>query len=120
MSILKSSIHFQGSKGEETLPSLFDSQVTYSCINAVDAEKIAKLTPLRKPKTVLVSGELIEAKAVCVLDFYINDGLFSDEFLIVSNLQESVIFGATTIRKWRIELDYQHNTIDAEKVYHRI
>ena len=120
MSIIKLFIHFQGSKSEKTMPSLFDSQATYSCINAADALRIAEITPLRKSKTVLISGKLIETNAVCLLDFYINDGLFSDEFLVAPNLQESVVFGATTIRKWRIELDYQHNTIDAKKVHHRI
>lgn len=120
MSKIKLPILFEGSKSEKTMSALFDNQATYSCINAADAIKIAKLTPLRKPKTVLISGKLIEVNAVCLLDFYINQSPFSDEFLIVPNLQESIVFGATTIRKWRIQLDYQHNTIDAKKVHHRI
>lgn len=120
MSIVKLSIRFEGSKNEKTMLSLLNNQVAFSCINAADALKIAELTPLRKPKTVLISDELIEANFVCLLDFYINEQLFSDEFLVVPNLQESVIFGATTIRKWRIQLDYQHNMIDAKKIHHRI
>jgi hypothetical protein len=120
MSIIKLPTRFEGSKNQKTMPSLFDNQVALSCINAADAIKIAELTPLRKPKTVLISDELIEANFVCLLDFYINEQLFSDEFLVVPNLQEAVIFGATTIRKWRIELDYQRDTVDAKKVHHRI
>ena len=33
MSIIKLPIHFEGSKGEKTLLSLFDNQGTLSCIN---------------------------------------------------------------------------------------
>ena len=68
----------------------------------------------------LIAGELIEANYVCLLDFYIKGLPFSDEFLVVPNLQEPIVFGVTTIRKWRIQLDYQQNTVDAKKVNFRI
>ena len=35
----------------------------------------------------------------------------SDEFIVVPDLSEDIIIGATTIRKWRIKLDFEHNTI---------
>jgi hypothetical protein len=119
MSIIKLPIHYEGSKGEKTFNTLFDSQVVYSCINASDAYKIAELTPLKNRKTIQFAHELIESNYVVLLDFYINNLRFSDEFL-VANLEEAVIIGATTLRKWRIQLDFENNTISAKEVHFQI
>jgi len=45
------------------------------------------------------------------LDFYVNDILLSDEFLVVPNLSEEVIIGAATLQKWRIKLDFEHDQV---------
>ncbi|MGE9312806.1 hypothetical protein ACLOAU_14245 [Niabella sp. CJ426] len=39
----------------------------------------------------------IEVKYAVRLDFYINDVLLSDEFLVVPNLSEEAIIGAATL-----------------------
>jgi len=44
-------------------------------------------------------------------DFYINEIRMSDEFMIVPNLSEEAIIGATTMQKWRIKLDFEHDTV---------
>ncbi len=46
-----------------------------------------------------------------VLDFYLNDVLLSDEFLLVPGLSEEAIIGAATMQKWRIKLDFEHDTV---------
>jgi hypothetical protein len=120
MNSIKLRINFEGLKGNKMLESLFENQLTYSCINAKNAKKIAGLTPLRKPKTVLIANKLIEINHVVLLDFYINDLCFSDEFMVVPNLNEDVIFGTTTLRKWRIKLDFETNTINAKAVKFQI
>jgi hypothetical protein len=120
MSIIKLPIHYEGSKGGKTLSTLFDNQIVYSCINASDAYKIAELTPLKNHKTIQFTHELIESNYVVLLDFYINNLRFSDEFMVIPNLEETVIIGATTLRKWRIQLDFENNTISAKEVRLRI
>lgn len=45
------------------------------------------------------------------LDFYINDVLLSDEFLVVPGLSEEAIIGAATLQKWRIKLDFEHDKV---------
>jgi hypothetical protein len=50
----------------------------------------------------------VEIKEVILLDFYINDILLSDEFMIVPDMNEEVIIGAPTLRKWCIKLDFEH------------
>ncbi len=46
-----------------------------------------------------------------VLDFYYNDIRLSDEFMVISNISEDAILGANTLQKWRIKLDFEHDTI---------
>ena len=45
------------------------------------------------------------------LDFYINDVRLSDEFMVVPALSEEAIIGAATMQKWRIKLDFEHDTV---------
>jgi hypothetical protein len=45
------------------------------------------------------------------LEFYKDDIRLSDEFLVVPNLSEDVVIGATTMQKWRIKLDFEHDTV---------
>lgn len=53
----------------------------------------------------------IEIKERITLDFYINDILLSDEFLVVPALSEEAIIGSATLQKWRIKLDFEHDTV---------
>jgi hypothetical protein len=32
-------------------------------------------------------------------------------FLVIDNISEDVILGANTLQKWRIKLDFEHDTI---------
>ncbi|MBK7807123.1 MAG: hypothetical protein IPJ51_12580 [Saprospiraceae bacterium] len=43
------------------------------------------------------------------MDFYMDDILLSDEFLVIPGLSEEVIIGAATMQKWRIKLDFEHD-----------
>ena len=56
-------------------------------------------------------GHYIEIKERVTLDFYINDVLLSDEFLVVPGLSEEAIIGAATLKKWRIKLDFEHDQV---------
>jgi hypothetical protein len=54
-------------------------------------------------------GHFIEITHRITLDFYIDDVLLSDEFLLVPGLSEEAIIGAATMQKWRIKLDFEHD-----------
>lgn len=111
--ILKFPIHFEGSKGEQMLNTLYDSGATYSCIHPDKATALETLVPLHKTMRVATAseGHFIEIHHRVTLDFYINDVRLSDEFLVVPGLSEEAIIGAATMQKWRIKLDFEHDTI---------
>jgi hypothetical protein len=62
------------------------------------------------------TGHYIEIKESITLDFYINDVLLSDEFLLVPDLREDAIIGAATMRKWRIKLDFNHDQVVVDPI----
>ena len=113
MSIIKLPIRYEGSQGEKVLYTLFDSGATFSCINARDVEGIEKPSRLNKPKIVATAseGHFMEIKHRVAVDFYINDIMLSDEFMVVPDLSEEAILGVTTLQKWRIKLDFEHDSV---------
>lgn len=113
MSIIKHPLLYVGSKGEKTLYTLFDSGANLSCIHPdyiKDLETPIHLGRIRKLATAS-EGHYIEIKEVIRLDFYINDVLLSDEFLVIPALSEEAIIGAATLQKWRIKLDFEHDQV---------
>ena len=113
MSLIKLPLLYLGSKGKKNLNTLFDSSVDLSCIHPnyiKDLETPIQLGRVRKYCT--ADPDLyVEIKEVILLDFYVNDILLSDEFLIVPDMNEEVIIGAATLRKWRIKLDFEHDQV---------
>jgi hypothetical protein len=110
MSVIKIPMLFAGSKGEKNLYSSFDSGANLSCIHP-DFATLAHLENLGRTRFISTAseGHYIEVKEVVRLDFYLNDVLLSDEFLVVPGLSEEVIIGAATMQKWRIKLDFEHD-----------
>lgn len=113
MSIIKLPIRFEGSEGEKVLYTLFDSGSTFSCINADYAKGIEKLIKLRHSKMFETAseGHFVEVKYRVTLDFYLDDILLSDEFMVVPNLSEEAILGVATMQKWRIKLDFETDKV---------
>ena len=115
MSIIKDPLLFVGSQGERKLNALFDSGANLSCINPEHTD-IAHLESLGRIRRIATAseGHYIEVKHRVSLDFYMDDVLLSDEFLVVPGLSEEVIIGAATMQKWRIKLDFEHDkaTVD--------
>jgi predicted aspartyl protease len=113
MSILKLPLRFEGSKGEKSLYTLFDSGANLSCINEEFARELANLEPFLHPRKLATASEhhFIEIKYRISIDFYLNDVHLSDEFLVVPQLSEEAIIGAATMQKWRIKLDFEHDTV---------
>ena len=111
--ILRVPLLFEGSKNSKNLYALFDSGATYSCINEDRAEELEISTNLHTPMRLATASEhvFMEISQRVTLDFYKDDIRLSDEFLVVPNLSEEVVIGATTMLKWRIKLDFEHDTI---------
>ena len=93
MSVLKFPLLFVGSQGEKIIYTLFDSGVNLSWINQDYIHDIAEKQPLGRIRKLATAGEghYIEVKDAVRLDFYINDVLLSDEFLVVPGLSEEAI-----------------------------
>jgi hypothetical protein len=113
MSIIKIPIHYEGSLGEKTLYTLFDSGATFSCINEEYVQDIETMLPLPRPLRVATASEgtYMEIKHAVRMDFYIDDIRLSDEFMVVKNLSEEAILGVTTLQKWRIKLDFEFDKV---------
>jgi len=110
---IKHSLLYAGSKGEKHLDTLFDGGANLSCIHPEcikDLETPVHLGRIRKLATAS-EGHFIEIKEIIRLDFYIDDILLSDEFLVVPGLSEEAIIGAATLQKWRIKLDFEHDQV---------
>jgi hypothetical protein len=104
-------LHYEGSLGEKTLKTSFDKSVLYSCIDADLIKNLCSKSRLTHIKTFHFNGLPFEVYYVTMLDFYINNLRLSDEIMVVSNLSEQVIIGELTIRKWRMQLDFENNSV---------
>ena len=113
MSVIKLPLLYVGSKGEKNIYTLFDSGANLSCIHPDLIKDIETPVNLGRVRRVATASEnhFIEIKQVVRLDFYIHDILLSDEFLLVPGLSEEAIIGAATLQKWRIKLDFEHDTV---------
>jgi hypothetical protein len=116
MSVLKHPLLYVGSKGEKNLYTLFDSGANLSCINPDNVKGLEVPTSLGRIRSISTAaeGHYIEVKERVSLDFYLNDVLLSDEFLLVPGLSEEAIIGAATMQKWRIKLNFEHDTVEVD------
>lgn len=101
---------------EKILYALFDTGSTYSCIRGDLAEKMGLLDKLPEFRYFGTASEnqYLKVENGMRLDFEINDVTLSDEFMVVDRLSEEVIIGATTMQKWRIKLDFEHDTVTVD------
>ena len=122
MPIIKLPLRFEGAKGKKTLYALFDSGANLSCINEEFANEIANLEAFLHPRKLATASEdhFIKVTHVILSDFYINGVRISDEFLVVPQLSEEVIIGATTMRKWRIKLDFNQSSVFVDPKVERL
>lgn len=116
MSVIKLPILFVGSQGEVRLYSLFDSGANLSCINPDFLKGVEIPTKLGRIRNVYTAaeGHYIKIDSAVRLDFYLEDVLLSDEFLVVPGLSEEAIIGAATLQKWRIKLDFEYDTVHVD------
>ncbi len=113
MSIIKLPLHYEGSLGEKTIYTLFDSGATFSCISEDAVEGLETLVKMRHPLQVATAsiGNFLHIEYRVAIDFYYNDIRLSDEFMVVPGLSEDAILGVNTFQKWRIKLDFENDTV---------
>ncbi|MGQ9531909.1 MAG: retropepsin-like aspartic protease [Desulfotomaculales bacterium] len=113
MAIIEKEIELVGSRGRKKVKGLFDSGATYSCISRELATELEILTPL--PESISFEtaekGKTLEAREAVRLDFHIDGYRFSDEFMVLPELSEEVIIGASTMQKWRFKLDFEREEV---------
>jgi len=111
--VIEKKLLFEGSLKGEYLQAMFDSGSTYSCIKPEKAILLGGVGNILHPFKVETAkeGDLIEIKERVILDFYIDEYHFSDEFVLVPGLSEEVIIGAKTMQSWRFKLDFEHDEI---------
>jgi predicted aspartyl protease len=111
--IIKLPILFSGAKGEKILYTLFDTGSTYSCINDELAKEIGTPSRLAHERLFGTASEthFIKVNEIMQADFTLHEVLLSDEFMVVPGLSEEAIIGVTTLQKWRIKLDFEHDTV---------
>jgi len=111
MGLITKRIRLVGSRGEHGTEGLFDRGASYSFIRKDIAEQLETLLPLPQPMSFETAqqGVTMAVREGVVLDFWIDGYRFSDEFLVVDNLADEVIIGATTMQKWRLKLDKGRN-----------
>ena len=116
MSVIKVPLLYVGSKGERRLYTLFDSGANLSCISPEFVSELDIPVSLGRERKIATASEahFIVIKERITLDFYIEDVLLSDEFLVVPGLSEEAIIGAATLQKWRIKLDFEHDTVHVD------
>lgn len=113
MSIIKIPLHFEGSLGEKTGYSLFDSGASFSCVHPDFLAFLEAPFKMHRPLEIATAaqGTYLHIKERVVLDFYYQDIRLSDEFIVIPGLSEDVIIGVNTLQKWRIKLDFEHDTV---------
>lgn len=113
MSIIRIPLRFEGSVGEKTLYVLFGSGATFSSLRPDIAVQIEEPKKLRRPMEVATAseGHFVKIAEALRADFYYGDIRLSDEFMVVPGLSEEAIIGVNTLQKWRIKLDFEHDTV---------
>lgn len=116
MSVIKQPVLYVGSKSELNLYTLFDSGSNYSCIHPDYARKLADAQPIGRIRQIATASDshFIEVSEVVRLEFYIDDIMLSDEFLVVPGLSEEVLIGALTFQKWRIKLNFDRDCAEVD------
>src|SRR5215213_4654241 len=111
--LIERDLEFEGSRGQTTLATLFDSGATYSCISADKIGLLEQSIKLPKPIDVETAsvGNILRITHRAPLDFYVNGLRLTDEFMIVPGLSEEAIIGATTMQKWKIKLDFENDEV---------
>jgi hypothetical protein len=113
MAVIQKNIRLVGSLGSKEESALFDSGATYSCISPELAKQLDVVVRLPEPMIFGTgkNGEQLQATEAVRLNFYLQGYRFSDEFMVIPELSESVIIGTKTLQSWRMKLDFENDEV---------
>jgi hypothetical protein len=113
MSVLSYRIKIRGSMGQNKYEALFDSGASDSMIRSdlVDALEIPTQLPEPLSFETAKDGEYLIVDEAVGLDFYIDGIRLRDEFLMVKELSEEVIIGASTMQKCKMKLNFEEDRV---------
>ena len=113
MAVIQKLTKVAGSKGSEEAEAIFDADSTYSCIHPELASKLGMIEALPEPMefTTAEEGRNLQAKEAVRLNFYLDGYRFSDEFMLIPGLSETVIIGAKTLQAWRLKLNVETDEV---------
>lgn len=113
MAVIQKMVRLVGIKGEQTVPAIFDSGATYSCIQPELAGRLEVVLALPEPMEfdTAKEGQKASAAGRVSLNFYLDGYRFSDEFMLIPELSEPLIIGAATLQKWRLKLDFEADEV---------
>ena len=113
MNTINRNLIYEGSEGTKSLITSFRSDISISCINSEVINGLANAKKLYRPLQVnsIYLGQNLEVNERITVDFYIDDVRLSDEFFVIPGLSEDAILGVNTFQKWRIKLDFEHDTV---------
>lgn len=113
MGTIRIPLRFEGSRGEKIVYALFDTGATFSCLRDDIAVQIGNPEKLARPLEVATASHAHNIKVDSAMrsDFYFEDIRLSDEFMVIPDLSEECIIGVNTMQKWRIKMDFEHDTV---------
>jgi len=111
--VIEQKLHYEGDKGTGELQTIFDGGAAISIIRTDKVRDLATILNMPRPLEIKLGDGVstIIFDKVAHLEFYLNGLRLSDEFYVSDNLSDEVIFGAPTLQKWHIKLDYAHGEI---------
>lgn len=93
---------------EKHVDAVFDNQISLSCINPSYLKSLGisddAIPAYHMPGTFCDDSKMTVPGAVR-LEFYLNDVLLKDDFYVIPGLSVDAIIGASTIKKWHVQLD---------------
>ena len=113
MGTIRIPLRFEGSRGEKILYALFDTGATFSCLHDEVANLIGSPERMGRPLEIATAseGHFMKVTEALRTDFYFEDIRLSDEFMVIPGLSEECIIGVNTMQKWRIKMDFEHDTV---------
>jgi predicted aspartyl protease len=117
MGMIVKRLRVAGDKGERRLEVLFDTGASASFVRQDAVEKIATLLRLPSPEAYTLGDGVgkLRVRETAVLYVYIDGVRISDNFIVAPKLSDPVIIGASTLQKWRVKLDLEHEEIIIDK-----
>jgi len=108
----------------EQATALFDTGALYTYVRSELVPKAPKRM-ISEPPRVMLGGQLIEIKNVCLMEGRIEGLAFFTEAVVVDKLgtadghELDAIIGARTMEQWEIKLDPRTGTLDLEGLRRR-